>query len=1051
MKDGRWRGHCWVVALIGAWGAVPLLWFLPGHFIHTTDLEMPIGMARWLAIATTWKSQWGTGAEWSISLPTLVPYLIPAITNWMTGSLFWAQRIEFVAWFLLPGLSMYTLMVYVSKSWAARLVATHLYMFNLALASQWPGGQSALIAYAVFPWVILLIVRGLRAARAWGFYAVALGLLAGAGAGIGVNFAQSYVFVLGLLILIGCYLVAHRGTPEGSPIRCLAFFGIAGAIGFGCNAFWMLPQAVAANMRIADTAIADIKGWTAGWLEGISTNTSLQNVLRMQGDWTWFQGWKEPYVTYAEWYRSHPAFIALSWFPAALALIGCLTTRGWLVGYSAFTMVIGLVLSTGTHPPFRPLYLWCAQHLPLFWIVRSPWFKFTLLTSIGYAILGGLGAGTISRWVQPWWRARIGDRRAGTAAAFAVAAVLIVAHTVYAHPLVLGRMFPKPSERREVTPSHAIIPEPVMQAAAWINRTAPNARFLCLPYRVNGASVYRWGFSGPVPILYYFTDASFLFSSFSWFAADYGNRLAEEFYAALYDRVTPEAVTLLRLLGVQYLLQEDDIAHDYFETRDDDPAFIRQRLRDQTGITPVETVGPRTVYAVSNSRPLVYAADRLVEIVGAHPTLVPLQVKGRSDISEEPGVRSGMLPMALTEHLDGAGALVFPAEASRATAVSLPIHQVVVYNGASLEAAAATALQAETTGLTVFVTPDSFTEDLTEGRLPPTVCRVAEWPALGPLETWPDRTRWRWQTYAVSGQPRAHLDNLTGRSLTTNIQVPIATYRIERDVELFLNGTRLRAERIHPDQPSVVLLRSVTLAPGRNVLSFATPHAAVLRGGENVTYALGDDVRVGTLTLAAVIDLPRAGAYRFQLHPAPWPTDLPEPLAVSLDGQPIPLRYDSPRAGFVGSITAPAAGPHTVRIQHAAVGTRYFLHCSQPGAARAPAPATVTFTRRAPTDVEASVVSQGPCLLVFNESYHPAWEARARDPATGRLRRLPHFLVNGFANGYYLDRVGATLVTFRFALQDLFERGLRISSGVAAVAVVTLLVGLVRLPHRRSR
>lgn len=1037
-------GHAGAIALIGIWGLVPLRWFLPGHIIHTVDLEIPISMAQWLAMASTWKSQWGTGAEWSITLPALVPYLIPAVTHWITGSLEWAQKLEFVVWFLLPGLSMYTLMVCLTKSWAARLVAAHLYMFNLALASQWPGGQSALIAYAFLPWVVTLIVRGMRAGPAWWLYAVGLGLLAGVGAGIGVNFAQAYVFVLAVLLLVACSLVAHRGTPEGSSGRCATFLTVAAIVGLGCNAFWMLPQAAAAKLRIADPAIADIKGWSGGWLEGISANASLPNVLRFQGDWTWFQGWKEPYVLYAEWYRTTPWLIALSWLPAALALIGCLTNRGWFVGYCALTAVIGLIWSTGVHPPFRPLYLWCVEHVPLFWIVRSPWFKFTLMTSFGYAVLGGLAAGTLSRWVAA---RKAGVRQIGRVglAAAGVAALIIMAHSTYAHPLILGRMFPKPAERREVLPSHVAMPPEVAAAAAWVNTAAPHGRFLCLPYRVNGSNVYRWGFSGPAPILYHYTDAAYLFSAFSWFAADYGNRLAEEFYAALYDRMTPDAVQLLRLLGVDYLLQEDDVAHDYFEARHDDAAFIRDRVGDLTGVAPVKTIGPRAFYRVSNTRPLVYAADRIVEMVGVTHTLVPLQVKGRSNISEEPGVRSGLVPLTLTDLLDGHSALVFPAEA-RMLPETLPVQDVVIYNGAPPGPVAEAAVEAGA-GLTLFATSDGFAEELAEGRLRPDVAAVAEWIALGPVETGPDGGRWRWQTYAVPGEPQLILDNRTRSPLVTNVQLSIATYRCARDVEIFLNKVRLLGRKVAPERPETILLRAVTLQPGRNVVGFATPHAAERRGDTSVTYAISDDVSLGDLTLAATLQVPRAGVYQLHVHPAPWTAETPAPLELALDGRPVDLPYRSARDGYAGQVTIAAPGAHTVRMQHAVPGTRYLIHCAQSGAV-APEAGRVTFQRSAPTDVSVEVVTDRPGLIVLNESFHPAWEARWRDPATGRTRTLPHLLVNGFANGYLLEPPGTHQITFRFALQDLYERGRTISLIVFALAAAALAFGLLARRHK---
>ena len=76
-------------------------------------------------------------------------------------------------------------------------------------------------------------------------------------------------------------------------------------------------------------------------------------------------------------------------------------------------------------------------------------------------------------------------------------------------------------------------------------------------------------------------------------------------------------------------------------------------------------------------------------------------------------------------------------------------------------------------------------------------------------------------------------------------------------------------------------------------------------------------------------------------------------------------------------------------------------------------------------------------VLVFNQSYHPKWIASVDGvpiPESG------HFAVNGYANGYVIDRTGEYTVTIEYVSQKYFIIGLVISSLALIFVIVRIWI-----------
>ena len=144
-----------------------------------------------------------------------------------------------------------------------------------------------------------------------------------------------------------------------------------------------------------------------------------------------------------------------------------------------------------------PLYAWAVDNIPLLWIVRSPWFKFTLLTVIGYAVLLGLAAPIVVRLAQFSLRRVVGVwsepvvRRGALACTFVL---FFAIGPVYAYPFTLGLAFATPAERSFLNPNHVDPPAYVYEAADWLNRQPGDFRIMTIPGDTPWFS--EWGYAG---------------------------------------------------------------------------------------------------------------------------------------------------------------------------------------------------------------------------------------------------------------------------------------------------------------------------------------------------------------------------------------------------------------------------------------------------------------------------------------------------------------------------------------------------------------------------
>ncbi|MBI4227059.1 MAG: hypothetical protein HY600_02155 [Candidatus Omnitrophica bacterium] len=617
-----WRGAALVLGL----GWVPVwTWFRGDWLLKTSDIRLPVTWSEWAQFRYLWNDQLAAGAAALFDRSLILFHGVTAVASRVIADLPVLQKLQVAIWFPLAGLAMYALVVHLVRGparIAAGVAAAGVYLYNVWQEHLWLGMKPPLMtSYAILPLVLLWAIQAMAGQRSRRQAACWIVLVSLPISAMGNNPSEA-IAIAGVMVL--CMLVGiARSRAMGQPISSNLAFAAGTLLAWTVvHSFWWLPQAAAVSASMQDPqALAGHRAVAWHWLEGTSAHTSLANVLRLQADWTWRDGMVDPYRTYAAALLRHPGWLTLSWLTPTMALYGAVRSRRSHAPLFIGLSVLGVVLATGVHPPFRLLYRWAFDHLPLFWAVRSPYYKFGLWICLGYAFLVGQAIAV--------WAARHPERWTKSGTALVIA--FLGAQLLYAYPLVTGRLFSDASERTFLPPDRIRIPDYAYEAAGWLEQQSAPGRVFTIPG--DSPWVTDWGYAGfgsvlgdltTRPVVYPYDPA---FTLVAQAAENKSRPLAKLVVQAINTEATESLGRLLGLLQVRYLVQQNDVRYNYYKPRNmvhDSPAFIRGVLRRQRDLPLVNTFGAWDVYEVLDPMAHMTAARRVAIVYGPVELALPL-------------------------------------------------------------------------------------------------------------------------------------------------------------------------------------------------------------------------------------------------------------------------------------------------------------------------------------------------------------------------------------------------------------------------------------------
>ncbi len=223
------------------------------------------------------------------------------------------QKIFLLVFFNLISFSFYFLVTRLSKSRIAAITGVIFYCFNPYLFNLWGNIQAAsLSACALVPLASGLFLQAIDQPQKRLFWSIAFGIstlfLSAFGMNPGIVIVVLLYAVLFLLAVFWLKTVRTRSVSGKDFIKTVFFF-VSSFVFF--NLFWLVPEFLSAISKGYSLNI--LSGDNRGWLDFVSTNTSLFNVLRLQGEWMWYATHRGiAYLPYAEIFKNNLFFIVLS-------------------------------------------------------------------------------------------------------------------------------------------------------------------------------------------------------------------------------------------------------------------------------------------------------------------------------------------------------------------------------------------------------------------------------------------------------------------------------------------------------------------------------------------------------------------------------------------------------------------------------------------------------------------------------------------------------------------------------------------------------------------
>jgi len=609
-------GHKIILILLFFIGLLPFLWLKDGKILLGHDNVYPLASVAFLTDRLySWSSNIGFGMDQSGIQGSLFLHLIDAIPQLIGFSTSLSQRIVFSFWFLAMIFSCYLLMWQLEKKHFidtpyAKYIAPVLYAVNFYLLQGWWVAERAKFSLVVATPLVLtllfpLLKEPLSIVKILGLSGISALILTLFNSG-GWGGMPLYG---GLLVVLGCFyfsFVTYKYlTKAYRDILFLTLLFVFTALWFLLlNAYTLLPflMGTLTNLKTLISTVGGVQGQIS-WARYLSENTSILNLLRLQGIPDWYNN--GPFHPYAQVYLTQPVLILLSFiFPTLIVTVFFFlkkSNRG-IILFFLFLFLISIFFTAGTHMPFGPLYELCMRKIPGFFIFRSPIFKFGYAYWFAASVLLGLSVS----YILDSFLIRISVKQAKEKIEIGLLALVIIGLVIYHFPYLTGDIFHVTAgpQRTKVE-----VPQYVYEFTDWWQQKGEQSKILLLP-KLNENWLfeqYTWNYQSLYPLLGNFGSKGIVENLEIMQPQE--RFIVNILYDAIESKDFPKMYTLSKLLGIQYFLIRGDFAYNIATQETANPEKLKSIFQANSQLTPVSTFGPWEIYQYQENFPLIYGWD----------------------------------------------------------------------------------------------------------------------------------------------------------------------------------------------------------------------------------------------------------------------------------------------------------------------------------------------------------------------------------------------------------------------------------------------------------
>ncbi len=556
-------------------GLYPLIWFIgKGNvLINGLDTNFPIDPVVWFTRRFyIWNEILNGGLHFSSSVAGLFFHFLQVLPYLLGASLQTVEIFNIIFWSLAIVLSSYLFSkVFITKRILLQLLFVVLYSCNIYLFNTWENIKVANLSLMVgLPLLLTLIHQ--RVQKRWStprtlLFATLTGIVS-AGTGINPAYFLSLVSGAALYVLLLLIIKSDRlNTLKASAITIIPFVLV--------NSFWIFPLI---DFLFITNTVQGLEGiGFTNWVASLSENTSLLNVIRLQGAWDWYirNDFGVPlYIPYASRYFYSTPFIIFSFVTPLLALCSFVfrkTKHIKSMFFCSILAVLGIFLGAGTHEPTGIIFTFLLKNLPFFSFFRSPWYIFTPFTIIG---ISGLAVIFFDELYEKFSEARIYNKFRGVHGLTLVVGVLITGQLLYSYPQITGKIF-RPGRDDSF---YQYFPQYVFDTQDYLKTSNYNR---IVTYPDDQLESFKWGYKGTESILSLFSDKEVIAPSFN-----YPNQnlaaLIQKFYSHLKRGEFNSAFSMVHAFGADSMFVKNDTITLSPNISDDITEFTSER----------KTIGP---------------------------------------------------------------------------------------------------------------------------------------------------------------------------------------------------------------------------------------------------------------------------------------------------------------------------------------------------------------------------------------------------------------------------------------------------------------------------
>lgn len=559
------------------------------HNWYKYSLPIGYGDEYWLVDPALFFKQliylWSTHYYTTGWLNYNIPQLFPITFFWVALrglglSRFITQYIWFVLINFLPGLSCFLLIEYISKKYStsanklyfSSFVGSLFYSYNLVLVQLLPYQPHFKPALIGAPLVLLFTFKYLES-RETLKYAVCLALTSLIFAESNINIAYTIpVYFLIVLALVYNVIKHHSNLLKNSLFLLLSVFLI-----FLVNLWWIFPYMLTFTSTIS-TIQESAKLWQ-------TTNTrDTIDYFRLIGFWGWEAG--TPNYDYFPFHATYEnlIFLPISFCFFLLALLGVIFRPNKYTKFFFVLLTLGIFLAKGENGPLAGIFLFMFTHLPLFWVFRDPFSKFSPYLILSVGVLMGISLqGLLEYFDSKKFK-------------YLIYILMPFCVLLIAYPVVFGLFINKNNQpnRRSY---YVDFPDYVLRFGS------KNLDNVMVGYYTPYGSDYDWkkGFSGDPFILFANNN---IFESNTTFSA--GSKLFNNIYSTLLPHNDPRFKNFLSWFSVKKIVLPNDLLTFNYEYRSVHE-FLASLYKQE--------IDGRYVYLdVSDPTPMVYTINSVVSI-----------------------------------------------------------------------------------------------------------------------------------------------------------------------------------------------------------------------------------------------------------------------------------------------------------------------------------------------------------------------------------------------------------------------------------------------------